>query len=55
MVALISKKQQTERTVLEIDLPNANGVGTLRQLRSHFPELKVLVVSCQRIYAISAI
>jgi DNA-binding NarL/FixJ family response regulator len=51
------QKQQPDVLILEIDLPNANGVGTLRQLRSHFPELKVLVVSChpEEIYAISAI
>ncbi len=56
---LIAEIQKHEPDVLifEIDLPNSNGVGTLRQLRSHFPNLKVLVVSChpEEIYAISAV
>jgi DNA-binding NarL/FixJ family response regulator len=51
------QKQQPDVLILEIDLPNSNGVGTLRLLRSHFPDLKVLVVSChpEEIYAISAV
>jgi DNA-binding NarL/FixJ family response regulator len=43
--------------ILEVDLPNSSGIGTLRELRSHFPDLKVLVVSYhpEEIYAISAV
>jgi len=51
------QKQKPDVLVLEIDLPNSNGVGILRQLKGHFPDLKVLVVSChpEEIYAISSI
>jgi len=51
------QKHEPDVLVLEIDLPNTNGVGVLRQIRSHFPDLKVLVVSChpEEIYAISAV
>lgn len=43
--------------ILEIDLPNANGVAILRDVKEHAPNLKVLVVSChpEEIYALSAI
>lgn len=51
------QKQEPDVLILEIDLPNSNGVGSLRQIKSHFPDLKVLVVSChpEEIYAISSI
>ncbi|WP_041495077.1 response regulator [Nonlabens marinus] len=51
------QKHHPDIIILEIDLPNSNGVGTLRQIRSHFPEVKILVVSChpEEIYAISAV
>ncbi len=51
------QKQKPDVLVLEIDLPNANGVGALRQIRNHFPDLKILVVSChpEEIYAISSV
>ena len=51
------QKLQPDVLILEIDLPNSNGVGALRQIRSHFPDLKVLVVSChpEEIYAISSL
>ncbi len=51
------QKHEPDIIILEIDLPNSNGVGTLRQIRSHFPEVKILVVSChpEEIYAISAV
>lgn len=43
--------------ILEVDLPNTNGIGTLRELRSHFPDLKVLVISShpEEIYAVSTL
>ena len=43
--------------ILEVDLPNTSGIGTLRELRSHFPDLKILVVSChpEEIYALSTV
>jgi DNA-binding NarL/FixJ family response regulator len=43
--------------ILELDLPNSNGMGSLREIRSIFPELKVLVVSShpEEIYAVSSL
>ncbi|AGC75944.1 DNA-binding response regulator, LuxR family [Nonlabens dokdonensis DSW-6] len=43
--------------ILEVDLPNSNGIGSLREIRTNFPDLKILVVSChpEEIYAVSAL
>jgi DNA-binding NarL/FixJ family response regulator len=43
--------------ILEIDLPNANGVAILREVKLHAPHVKVLVLSShpEEIYALSAI
>lgn len=51
------QKQEPDVLVLEIDLPNSNGVGSLRQIKSHFPDLKILVISChpEEIYAVSSL
>ncbi|WP_438962574.1 response regulator [Nonlabens sp.] len=51
------KKHKPDLLILEMDLPNAHGAGTLREIRSHYPDLKVLIVSYhpEEIYAISAI
>lgn len=51
------KEHKPDLLILEIDLPNSNGAGALREIRSHFPDLKVLIVSYhpEEIYAISAI
>ncbi|AZQ42705.1 LuxR C-terminal-related transcriptional regulator [Nonlabens ponticola] len=51
------QKLSPDILVLEVDLPNSNGVGVLRELRTEFPDLKVLVVSChpEEIYAHSSI
>jgi DNA-binding NarL/FixJ family response regulator len=50
-------KHKPDILILEIDLPNANGVGSLRKVKTNFPDLKILVVSChpEEIYAISAV
>lgn len=51
------KEFKPDLLILEIDLPSSNGVGTLRDLRAEYPDLKVLIVSYhpEEIYAISAI
>ncbi|MGB3591469.1 MAG: response regulator transcription factor [Nonlabens sp.] len=51
------KNYEADIVILEIDLPNANGVGSLREIRANFPEIKTLVVSChsEEIYAMSSI
>ncbi|WP_292892505.1 response regulator transcription factor [Nonlabens sp.] len=43
--------------ILEVDLPNTRGMATIRELRTHFPDLKVLILSChpEEMYAVSAI
>ena len=43
--------------ILEIDLPNTNGILVLRSLKENFPELKILVVSChpEEMYALSSV
>lgn len=48
---------QPDILILEIDLPNANGVGSLRKIKAEYPDLKILVVSChpEEIYALSSI
>jgi DNA-binding NarL/FixJ family response regulator len=56
---LISRilKYKPDLLILELDLPNSNGVASLREIRSLFPELKVLVVSYhpEEIYAVSSL
>lgn len=56
LISSISK-YKPDVLILEVDLPNSNGVGSLREIRSHFPDLKVLVISChpEEIYALSSI
>jgi DNA-binding NarL/FixJ family response regulator len=48
---------QPDILVLEVDLPNSNGIGAIREIRSLFPDLKILIVSChpEEIYAIAAV
>lgn len=51
------EKYNPDVVILEIDLPDAKGVGILRDIKEHSPDLKILVVSChpEEIYALSAI
>jgi len=51
------EKHQPDVLVLEVDLPNSDGVGALRRIRSEFPDIKILVVSChpEEIYAVSSV
>lgn len=43
--------------VMEIDLPQINGITALRTIKSEFPKTKLLIFSCQpeEMYALSAI
>lgn len=43
--------------ILELDLPNSNGVAILRTIKNHAPHIKILVVSChpEEIYALSSL
>jgi DNA-binding NarL/FixJ family response regulator len=51
------RNHNADLVILEIDLPNANGVGSLREIKANFPNIKTLVVSChaEEIYAMSSI
>lgn len=51
------EKYRPDVIILELDLPNSNGVGILRDIKAHTPEIKILVVSChpEAIYALNAI
>jgi len=51
------EEHKPDLLILEIDLPNSSGAGALRDLRSHFPDLKILIVSYhpEEIYALSSI
>jgi DNA-binding NarL/FixJ family response regulator len=51
------KEYLPDLLILEIDLPNVKGLNCLREIKSNYPALKVLVVSCQPegVYALSAI
>ncbi len=46
-----------EILVIEIDLPNINGITALRTIKTEFPRIKILVFSChpEEMYALSAI
>lgn len=50
-------EQEPEMLILEIDLPNINGIGILRELNERYPNMRVLVISAhpEMIYAESAI
>lgn len=43
--------------ILEIDLPNVNGLNCLREIKECFPDVKVLVMSChpEEVYALSCV
>lgn len=46
-----------EVLVIEIDLPEINGITALRTIKSEFPKIRILVFSChpEEMYALSAI
>ncbi len=51
------KHQIPDLLIMEIDLPQINGITALRTLKSEFSGLKILVLSChpEEMYALSAI
>lgn len=51
------KHQIPDLLIMEIDLPQINGITALRTLKAEFPGLKILVLSChpEEMYALSAI
>ena len=51
------RKNDPDILILEIDLPNTNGILILRSLKENFPELRILVVSChpEEMYALSSV
>lgn len=51
------KDSKADLVILELDLPDANGIGTLRDIKEEYPEVKTLVLSSypEDIYALSAV
>lgn len=51
------KIHSPEVLVIEIDLPEINGITALRTIKTEFPRIKILVFSChpEEMYALSAI
>lgn len=51
------KTQIPDVLIMEIDLPQINGITALRNIKNHFPGLKILVFTChpEEMYALSAI
>lgn len=51
------KLHSPEVLVIEIDLPEINGITALRTIKTEFPRIKMLVYSChpEEMYALSAI
>jgi len=51
------KHQIPDLLIMEIDLPQINGITALRTLKADYPGLKILVLSChpEEMYALSAI
>lgn len=51
------KNHSPEVLVIEIDLPEINGITALRTIKTEFPRIKILVYSChpEEMYALSAI
>ncbi|WBL21816.1 response regulator [Zunongwangia sp. HRR-M8] len=49
--------KKTDVLIIEIDLPQLNGIHALRQIKQKYPHLKILVFSChpEEMYALSAI
>ena len=51
------KNYSPEVLIIEIDLPEINGITALRTIKNEFPKIKILVFSChpEEMYALSAI
>ena len=51
------KKARPDVVILEMDIPEINGIATLRKIKQEYPEIKVLIYSGQSedVYALSTI
>ena len=51
------KKASPDVVILEMDIPEINGIATLRKIKQEYPEIKVLIYSGQSedVYALSTI
>lgn len=51
------RKHTPEVLIMEIDMPQVNGITVLRTIKAEFPELKILIYSChpEEIYALRSI
>lgn len=53
----VLKKSTPDVVILEMDIPEINGIATLRKIKQDYPEIKVLIYSGQSedVYALSTI
>ncbi len=53
----VLKKSTPDVVILEMDIPEINGIATLRRIKQDYPEIKVLIYSGQSedVYALSTI
>ncbi|MCG5644334.1 response regulator transcription factor [Flavobacteriaceae bacterium LSUCC0859] len=51
------EKTNPDIVILELDIPEINGIAALRRLKRHYPNIKVLIYSAQpeNVYALSCI
>jgi len=51
------RKYQPDVLIMEIDMPQVNGITVLRTIKAEFPALKILIYSChpEEIYALRSI
>lgn len=51
------QEQAPDILIMEIDMPNINGINALRSIKTEFPKVRVLIFSChpEEIYALRSI
>lgn len=51
------QEQTPDILIMEIDMPNINGINALRSIKTEFPKVRVLIFSChpEEIYALRSI
>jgi len=50
-------EKQPDILIMEIDLPQINGINALRGIKNEFPDMRVLIFSChpEEIYALRSV
>jgi len=51
------QKQQPDILIMEIDLPQLNGINALRGIKNEYPDMRVMIFSChpEEIYALRSV